>query len=80
MKNKPQYIVIGSNNFWYATVNSLKEARIEADLIARNKADYFSDELETPEEIYIYKAHEIETFIYNDHNDDCTCPDCSSIS
>ena len=71
-KKKSEYIIIGSDNFWYASgLSSLKEAKKEIKNIKRNisKGHYADPETgqmrdELPEKFYIYKAIEIDK-IYN---------------
>lgn len=65
-----EYLVIGSNNFWYDTCGTLKEAKAEAKTILKYKNKYdegnpnYGDEESghnpfTPNTIYIYEAKEI---------------------
>ena len=69
---KPEYIIIGSDNFWYASgLSSLKEVKAEIENIKKNiSKGYYSDPEtgqlrdEVPEKFYIYKAVEIK-IIYN---------------
>ena len=67
-KQKPEYMIIGSNNFWYASgLTSLAETRSEIKEILKNGknscyADPESGEMkdELPNQFYIYKAIEID--------------------
>jgi len=69
---KPEYIIIGSNNFWYASgLTSLTEAENEIKKIKKNgKNSTYSDpetgeiKEDLPEKFYIYKGIEIKQ-IYN---------------
>ena len=59
-----QYLIIGSNNFWYASgLETLKEAKREIKEIKKNASDYSDPETgyipELPEKFYIYEAKEI---------------------
>ena len=65
-----QYLVIGSNNFWYAIANSKKEAKTIAKEIMEDFSDEESNHYKDPEsgnrpfrpeEIYIYQAKELIT-------------------
>lgn len=67
-----QYIVIGSNNFWYAITNSKKEAKAITKRILEDKSDkesnFYADPESNnrpfrPEEIYIYQAQKLITII-----------------
>lgn len=71
-----KYIVIGSNNFWYAACTSKKEALAIAKEI-QNKEDYekycFGDPEsnyfpEQPSRIYVYKADLVLDRETNKHN------------
>ena len=60
-KSKKEYLVIGSNNFWYATCDTLSEAKEEVkNLCVEADNDYGDPETghkpELPYHIYIYKA------------------------
>lgn len=58
-KQKFEYIIIGSDNHWYAScLNSLAEAKAEIILIKKKIHFYGQDEV--PEKLYIYKATEID--------------------
>lgn len=66
-KNTPktEYIIIGSNNFWYASgLTSLQEAKNEVKEIIK-KDKWFADpetgetKDELPNKFYIYKATEV---------------------
>ena len=71
---KKEYIIIGSDNFWYAScLNSLKEAKKEVGVILDNISAYGNPEAmgdrqeDLPEKLYIYKAYlvkESETNAY----------------
>ena len=61
-----QYLVIGSNNFWYSIVDTLKEAKQIAKEIKKQNPDIIFADPETgheptiPETVYIYKANLIK--------------------
>ena len=81
MKKPTEYLVVGDNNYWYALEDSLKNAKNMAEVVA--KGDFSNEEtdnLPLPDQIYIYKAVEVDSFSFNNHDDNCTCADCSSIS
>ena len=63
-KNEEQeYIIIGSNNYWYASgLTSLAEAKEEIKEIQKHPEQHTPSEL--PEIFYIYKVTEAER-IYN---------------
>ena len=62
-----QYLIIGSNNFWYSIENSEQDAIKSAKYIKRNhdKCDYADPESgqrpNKPKEMYIYKAEQIKS-------------------
>ncbi len=61
---KTEYLVIGSNNFWYSVDTTLKDA-ITTIKIAKRCPDEFADPEsghipDKPETFYIYKAEEIK--------------------
>ena len=60
---KKEYLVIGDNNFWYASCGTLKEAKqVKNDILKGNKDhDYNGDGQCTmrPDTVYIYVAIEI---------------------
>jgi len=68
---KKEYLVIGSNNFWYASCDTLKEAKqIKKEIMREPKDemnyDYGDEESYPthhpfgPDNIYIYESTEIE--------------------
>lgn len=65
-KEKGEYLIIGSNNFWYGSgLSSLKDAREEVENIKENPTEYGNPENNDrtdslPKEFYIYKARLIE--------------------
>ena len=70
-KIKKEYLVIGSNNFWYASCSTLKEARqVKKEIMKSRKDkinyDYGNEESYPtyhpfrPDSVYIYKSVEIE--------------------
>ena len=71
-KQKPEYIIIGSNNFWYASgLTSLTEAENEIKEIQKNAGNSTYADPETgeikedlPDKFYIYKGVEVKQ-IYN---------------
>lgn len=60
---KTEYLVIGSNNFWYASEITLKNADATAKEILRDAGGFSDSETgyqpEKPETLYIYEAKEI---------------------
>jgi len=68
-KTKKEFLIIGSNNFWYATCDTLKEAKeIKRDILKgledEINNDYGNDESPSfhpfkPETVYIYEAIEV---------------------
>jgi hypothetical protein len=71
LMDKNKYLVIGSNNFWYAIRDSLKEANQVARNIIKNKDDvvYACPETgyspETPEQVYVYKTGLVPVKTFN---------------
>lgn len=72
---KKEYIIVGSNNFWYAScIETKKEALAEAKKIMKHKGEqnrnYGNDEMYgdtapyKPDTLYIYEAIEVER-LYN---------------
>ena len=62
---KTKYIIVGSDNFWYACCSSIKEVREEIDVI-KSGALFGNPETKViqedlPEKLHIYKAEKIET-------------------
>lgn len=61
---KKEYILVGSNNFWYALCTSLKEARNRKKEILDGETGYADPETghtpEIPEEVYVYQVKEIK--------------------
>jgi hypothetical protein len=61
-----QYLVIGSNNFWYSIADTLQEAKQTAkEIKKKNPYMVFADpetgnEPTAPETVYIYKANLIK--------------------
>ncbi|OGG61804.1 hypothetical protein A3C21_01090 [Candidatus Kaiserbacteria bacterium RIFCSPHIGHO2_02_FULL_59_21] len=63
-KTKKKYLVVGSNNFWYASArgkaNALKLAR---DVVNSRTSSYGDPETDyspnTPEGVYVYEARQI---------------------
>ena len=49
-----EYLVLGDNNYWYATCGTLAEAKQEA----KNCEEL--DFLEKPDKVYIYEAIELK--------------------
>lgn len=61
---KQEYLIIGSNNFWYASgITSLEAVKEEVKRIKGNQA-YANPEngkiAELPDTLYVYKAEEIK--------------------
>jgi hypothetical protein len=55
MKSKKEYIIVGSNNFWYASgLDTLKEVKEELEYIQRNWKR-FKNEYK-PELLYVYEV------------------------
>jgi len=65
-KEKGEYLIIGSDNFWYGSgISSLKDAREEIENIKANPSEYGNPETHerqdsSPETFHIYKAILIE--------------------
>ena len=70
-KIKKEYLVIGSNNFWYASCDTLKEAKqIKKEVMKEPKDEvnynYRNEESNSihhpfgPDNIFIYESKEIE--------------------
>jgi hypothetical protein len=61
---KTEYLIIGSNNFWYSTEASLKNAITTVKEIKKEHSGFGDPETEhepsMPETFYIYKAEEIK--------------------
>lgn len=62
---KKVYLIIGSNNFWYAQHTNKREAIAEAKEIANGDMTGFEDPEtghvpEQPEQCYVYEAYEVE--------------------
>ncbi len=59
-ENKKEFLVIGSNNFWYATHSNLKDAMDESREIGKGGGGYADAETGreplVPDTVYIYKA------------------------
>lgn len=53
---KKVWLVIGSNNFWYAECESLEDAKETAEQIKAGEGGY---EVEKPERVYIYEGQEV---------------------
>ena len=63
---KKEYLVIGSDNYWYASrLRSLEDAEAEAMNIAKHPGQYGRSEI--PAKLYIFKA-EIISEIRMDEN------------
>ncbi|MFA6273915.1 MAG: hypothetical protein WC662_02030 [Candidatus Paceibacterota bacterium] len=70
MQIKKEYLVIGSNNFWYASCDTLKEAKqVKKEVMKgrKNRINYdYGDEENypthhpfRPNSVYVYKSVEI---------------------
>lgn len=63
-KGRKEYLVIGSNNFWYTATGSLADAKAEAADILAGNGSYGDEESghqpNTPETIYIYQAFQVD--------------------
>ena len=64
---KKEYLIIGSNNFWYGScLSSLKEVKAEIENIRENVQSYGNPEAtgdseeKLPDSLYIYKAEQID--------------------
>lgn len=59
------YIIVGDNNFWYATMDgTLKQAQSELKRIARVIKKGVGSEFDEPSEaseLYLYEAKELDT-------------------
>lgn len=81
MEKPTEYLVVGDNNYWYALEDSLEKAKAMAEMVAIGDfSNKETDNLPLPDQIYIYKAVEVDSFSFSDHYYNCTCADCSSIS
>ncbi len=63
-KNKKEYLIIGSNNFWYGIESNLKDAKeLQKDILENENTDFCDPETghqpEVPDDVYIYKSEEI---------------------
>lgn len=59
MKSKKEYIIVGSNNFWYSSkLDTLKEVKEELKYIQEHW-DLFESEYK-PEILYVYEVKEIQ--------------------
>jgi hypothetical protein len=62
MKIKKEYLLLGTNNFWYAVASSLKEAKeLKKDILSDASGQLFGDPEsghcpEKPTDIYIYQV------------------------
>lgn len=58
-----EYIILGSNNFWYATDTSLKDAKATIKAIRKDHSGFADDETgqepEMPKEFFIFEAIEV---------------------
>lgn len=67
---KKVYLVIGSNNFWYAQHSSLRDAKQEAREIVEGDTNYSDEESghtpDVPESVHIFRAEEVEEFTMED--------------
>ena len=61
-----QYIIIGSNNFWYASgLTSIDDVVDELENIKKDVSEYGNPETnelenEKPSQLYVYEARELE--------------------
>lgn len=57
---KKEYLLVGSNNFWYATHTNKRDAKAEMKNILAGKGSYGNPENdyipESPQEVFIYEA------------------------
>lgn len=64
MANKKVYLVIGSNNFWYAQCDTKSEAIQTAKAVLDGERGYADpeggNEPETPDEVHVYHCEEVE--------------------
>lgn len=60
---KKQFVILGSNNFWYAIEDSLEDAKKLAKSIKNGDGDYSNPESsyipDTPDDVYIYEAKQV---------------------
>ena len=59
---KKKYIIVGDNNFWYATTNEMTTSELE-DVLEEIKADIKRGDYEdnsTPNELFAFEAKEIK--------------------
>jgi len=62
---RKEYIIIGSDNFWYGLCDTLKEAKEIVENAQSNISDFANPEtgrcqIAPPETFYIYKGEEVE--------------------
>ena len=61
---KKKYIIVGDNNFWYATTDEITDEQLTAeikDLKKRIKNREFEDRaLKEVEELFVYEAKEVQ--------------------
>jgi len=62
---KKEYLIIGSDNFWYTTCSNMKEIEREIEQIKEDVKSYGNPENsdrqeDLPETLYIYEAKEIK--------------------
>lgn len=62
-KNKKEYLIIGSNNFWYGVESNLKDAKeMSKDILEGKNTDFCDPDTghqpEVPDDVYVYKVIE----------------------
>ena len=58
-----EYLILGSNGFWYKQTKNYKELKEKVEEIKRNIAVYGcgdSDEKRQPDTLYVYEAQQID--------------------
>jgi len=72
---RKEYLIIGSNNFWYASLSSKKYIKNEIASIKKNPEDYGNPDqlnscvVDLPEKLHIYKAIEIDQVDLNEEDE-----------
>lgn len=75
MATKKFYLVIGSNNFWYAQERTKRDAIAHAKEVVKGAAGYGDDESghtpDTPETVYVYgPCEEVDRFYREDEDEE----------
>jgi len=82
---KIKYIIVGSDNFWYACSSNLKQIKEDIENIKENITDYADPENgkhreELPETLYVYKVEEIDRVdLEEEEEEENSCRKCGKI-